>query len=103
MASLLPWSLRTDFGGAGITVLRRPFPARWPDCDNWDRKTMKEFTCGWCTTTVCRRRRLLGVVCVCHDGVVGIYGEARLRAWVFAYAGIGGAGISMCPVKLVMS
>jgi hypothetical protein len=62
MASFLPWNLRAVFGCAGTTVLRRPFPAHWPDCDNWDRKTMKEFTSGWCAITVCRRCRLLGVV-----------------------------------------
>jgi hypothetical protein len=103
MASLLPWNLRADFGGAGITVLRRPFPAHWPDCDNWDRKTMKEFTCGWCTITVCRRCRLLGVVCACHDGVVGIYGEARLRAWSLRMQASAELASWCCHVRLVMS
>jgi hypothetical protein len=62
-------------------VLRRPYPAHWPDCDNCDRKTLRGDTCAWCTITVCRRCRLIGVVCACHNGFDGLYGEARFCAW----------------------
>jgi hypothetical protein len=43
-----------ELHGRSTEMHGRSTPADLRLCD---RKTMKEFTCGWCTITVCRRCR----------------------------------------------
>jgi hypothetical protein len=44
-----------------------------------------------------------GLGCACHDGLVGIYSEARLRAWSLRMKASAELASWCCHVKLVMS